>query len=231
MITQLIIEQVQQTLNWGFAGSISVLMLVVVLAVFALYDRVLGLSTHDRRVGARPRERRGQHGLMHRVGDAVLDCSARQRPLDRAAAAPARRPRCRAPLCPLRTVALLVLLFLSVPALLMIPLSFGKSGLNWPPSGFTLQHYQNLVASPLWMSAALRSLGIGLGAAMLRHADRHAGRLPARARADARQVADARLRALADHRAAHDHRGRHVLFLRAASASSARRSASPSAIP
>jgi len=67
----------------------------------------------------------------------------------------------------LRLTALLVVLFLSVPALLMIPLSFGRSGLNWPPSGFTLQHYQNLAASPLWMSAALRSLGIGFGAAIL----------------------------------------------------------------
>src|SRR5262245_31778222 len=45
MITQLIIDQVQQTLNWGFAGAISVLLLIVVLIVFAAYDRLLGLST------------------------------------------------------------------------------------------------------------------------------------------------------------------------------------------
>ncbi|HEY0200691.1 MAG TPA: ABC transporter permease, partial [Burkholderiaceae bacterium] len=45
MITQIIIDQVQQTLNWGFAGAISVLLLVVVLAVFVVYDKVLGLST------------------------------------------------------------------------------------------------------------------------------------------------------------------------------------------
>ncbi len=45
MITQLIIDQIQQTLNWGFAGAISVLLLLVVLVVFALYDRILGLST------------------------------------------------------------------------------------------------------------------------------------------------------------------------------------------
>ena len=45
MITQIIIDQVQQTLNWGFAGAISVLLLIVVMAVFAIYDKVLGLST------------------------------------------------------------------------------------------------------------------------------------------------------------------------------------------
>ncbi len=65
-------------------------------------------------------------------------------------------------------IVLLVLLFLSVPALLMIPLSFAdKSGLNWPPRGFTLQHYQDMLASPLWMQAGLRSLLVGLGAAVL----------------------------------------------------------------
>jgi len=166
MITQLIIEQVQQLMNWGFAGSISVLMLVVVLAVFALYDRVLGLSSMTGE-SARDRKRRGSHGLMHRLGDAVLGMLGAVS--DRIIALLPRRRGGGDPSSslPLRLVALLVLVFLSVPALLMIPLSFGKSGLNWPPSGFTLQHYQNLAASPLWMSAALRSLGIGFGAAIL----------------------------------------------------------------
>ncbi|KAB7615138.1 ABC transporter permease, partial [Verminephrobacter sp. Larva24] len=62
----------------------------------------------------------------------------------------------------------LALLFLSVPALLMIPLSVaGRSGLNWPPSGFSLQYYQELLAAPLWLQAGLRSLIVGLGASAL----------------------------------------------------------------
>ena len=40
MITQLIIDQVQQTMNWGFAGAISVLLLVVV------YSGVLFVPTY-----------------------------------------------------------------------------------------------------------------------------------------------------------------------------------------
>lgn len=166
MITQLIIEQVQQLMNWGFAGSISVLMLVVVLVIFALYDKVLGLSTMTGE-STRERQRRASGALMHRLGDSVLGLLGTVS--DRLIAlVPRRRSAGDAstPL-PLRLAVLLVLLFLSVPALLMIPLSFGRSGLNWPPSGFTLMHYQNLVASPLWMSAAARSLGIGVGAAML----------------------------------------------------------------
>jgi putative spermidine/putrescine transport system permease protein len=166
MITQLIIEQVQQLMNWGFAGSISVLMLVVVLAVFALYDRLLGLSTMTGE-SAGERKRRGSAGPMHRLGDALLGLLGAAS--DRLLALLPRRRGGGEPgtSLPLRGAAILVVLFLSVPALLMIPLSFGKSGLNWPPSGFTLQHYQNLAASPLWMSAALRSLGIGFVAATL----------------------------------------------------------------
>jgi putative spermidine/putrescine transport system permease protein len=163
MITQLIIEQVLQTMNWGFAGSISVLMLVVVLAVFALYDRLLGLSTmtgeSSQRVGA------GQ-GPLRRVGDAVLGVLGRASDA-LIALLPRRRHAAPAGGAPvLRAVVLLVLFFLSVPALLMIPLSFAKSGLRWPPSGFTWQYYEALAASPLWTQAAVRSVVVGLGAAV-----------------------------------------------------------------
>ena len=214
MITQLIIEQVQQIMNWGFAGSISVLMLVVVLAVFVFYDKVLGLSTMTGE-SARDRQRRASGGLMHGLGDFVL--GALGTISDRVIAVlPRRRTAHDAGVwMPLRLVVLLVLFFLSVPALLMIPLSFGKSGLNWPPSGFTLQHYQNLVASPLWMSAALRSLGIGVGAAILAMLiGTPAAFLLARRQMRGKSL-PARLRAVADHHPAHDHRGRDVLLLRA----------------
>lgn len=164
MITQLIIEQVLQMMNWGFAGAISVLLMVVVLAVFVLYDRLLGLSTMTGDSSARGV---GRRSVLHGAGDAILGALGTFS--DRVIALfPCRRRREQQPGqgWPLRTVVLLVLFFLSVPALLMIPLSFaGKSGLNWPPRGFTLQHYQDLLASPLWMQAALRSLVVGLGAA------------------------------------------------------------------
>jgi len=44
----------------------------------------------------------------------------------------------------------------------MIPLSFGRGGLNWPPQGFTTQWYQEIFASPLWTQAVTRSLLVGL---------------------------------------------------------------------
>ena len=107
MITQLIIEQVLQTLNWGFAGSISVLMLVVVVAVFALYDKVLGLSTmtgeSSQRTagGARrhaSRRRCGARGARapHRCAPRPLAARPHARARSRALHRPARRGAARA---------------------------------------------------------------------------------------------------------------------------------------
>jgi putative spermidine/putrescine transport system permease protein len=162
MITQIIIEQVQQTMNWGFAGAISVLLLVVVLAVFALYDKLLGLSTMTGEASTRT----AGHGRAHAAGDAVLGLLGRA--TDAVIAIFPRRRREPEPglSLPVRGFVLAVLFFLSVPALLMIPLSFAAgSGLNWPPRGFSLQFYRELATSPLWAHAALRSVLVGLGAA------------------------------------------------------------------
>jgi putative spermidine/putrescine transport system permease protein len=167
MITQLIIEQITQTMNWGFAGAISVLMLVVVLVVFAVYDKVLGLSTMTGGSSDRTKPAAASDGLLQRAGDVIL--GALGTATDKLIALFPRGRRESQPglSIPMRSFVLLVLLFLSVPALLMIPLSFaGKSGLNWPPSGFSLQYYKELLASPLWMQAALRSLIVGLGASV-----------------------------------------------------------------
>ena len=167
MITQIIIEQVQQTMNWGFAGAISVLLLVVVLAVFAIYDKLLGLSTITGESTSRDRVGKVGHSWPHIAGDAVLgllgrlsDALIELLPRRRSAPQPGLSP-------PVRGFVVAVLVFLSVPALLMVPLSFaGGSGLNWPPRGFSLQFYRELLASPLWAQAALRSLSVGAGAAL-----------------------------------------------------------------
>lgn len=166
VITQLIIEQVQQTMNWGFAGAISVLLLIVVMAVFAIYDKVLGLSTMTGASSDRNKPATGD-GVLHRVGDAILGLLGTATDKLLALFPRSRRETQPGLSIPMRSFVLLVLFFLSVPALLMIPLSFaGKSGLNWPPVGFSLRHYQDLFASPLWMQAAVRSLVVGLGAAI-----------------------------------------------------------------
>jgi putative spermidine/putrescine transport system permease protein len=50
----------------------------------------------------------------------------------------------------------------------MIPLSLDAgSGLAWPPHGFSLQWYEQIIQSPLWMQAVTRSMLVGAGTAVL----------------------------------------------------------------
>ncbi|WP_425468751.1 ABC transporter permease subunit [Pigmentiphaga aceris] len=168
MIAQIIIVQVEQTLNWGFAGAISVFLLIVVGAVFAVYDRVLGLSSITGTVaddrGPRARSRwavalsEGVLNVLAKVSDGL------------ASLLPKRRRGRREPgqSRGLLMVVLAILAFLSLPTILMIPLSFaGSSGLNWPPRGFSFLWYQQVLESPLWMQALTRSLIVGIGSGLL----------------------------------------------------------------
>jgi len=169
MITQIIIDQVQQTMNWEFAGAVSVLLLVVVLAVFAIYDKILGLSTMTGSASTRVRAS-GKESLSRRAGDAVLTILARVSDA-LFALLPKRVRRSVSGTGQSRTlwwVVLGVLAFLSAPAFLMIPLSFDSgSGLTWPPTGFSLQWYEQMFTSPVWMQAITRSLTVGVGTGLL----------------------------------------------------------------
>lgn len=164
MITQIIIEQIIQTMNWGFAAAVAVLLLVVVLLVFVIYDRAVGLSTVTGEARATAR-RRGK-GIFSQVGDAILtglghgsDAIIGLFPRRRQAREGAPRP--------LTAFVVALLAVMTLPVLLMIPLSFADSGLNWPPQGFTLRWYEQIFNSPIWMSALTRSLVVGLCTATL----------------------------------------------------------------
>ncbi len=165
MITQLIIVQVQQTLDWGFAGAISVLLLLVVLAVFVLYDKVIGLSTLTGGGAARGKE---PGSWSRNLGDMILTQLGLF--FDRLHSLLPRRRRSAiedGPSLMLRGTVWTIFAVISIPAFLMIPLSFAASGLIWPPTGFTLQWYEQMLQSPLWVQAITRSLLVGIGTGIL----------------------------------------------------------------
>lgn len=165
MISQLIIDQVQQTLNWELAGSISVLLLIVVLLVFVIYDRVFGFATltgEDASNQARrdTRARRAGSALLGLIGaasDWLIACLSFKA---------GRRNIESTPLL-LSVFVWSVLILISLPALLMIPISFSGAGLQWPPSGFTLQWYEQMLDTPVWTQALMRSLTVATGAGIL----------------------------------------------------------------
>lgn len=171
MVTQLIIEQVQQLLNWGFAGALSLLLLVSAGAVFFLFDRIVGVqsltqtSTREStaiqgpRIGGDAFRRLGRAvcWALGTVTDAVLSLF----PLGRA---PSRTSS--------QTGSWLVFAllggFLVLPTIFLVPVSFTQSSfIGWPPEGATLKWYHEYFTSSVWVSATIRSLWIAGASALL----------------------------------------------------------------
>jgi len=165
MITQLIIDQVQQTLNWGLAGAISVLLLVVVLAVFVIYDRIFGFEsltgeTSAINVNRDTAARRAGAKFLAIIGD-ISDRLIALFPGSRKSSDAETSPKL------LSGFVWALLIMISLPAIMMIPISFSSAGLNWPPSGFTMQWYEQMWNTPVWSQALWRSLVVALGAGIL----------------------------------------------------------------
>jgi putative spermidine/putrescine transport system permease protein len=165
LITQLIIDQVQQTLNWGLAGAISVLLLVVVLAVFIIYDRIFGFQsltgeTATANVNRDTAARRAGARFLAVIGD-ISDRLIALFPGSRKSSDAEKSPKL------LSGFVWTLLILISLPAIMMIPISFSASGLNWPPSGFTMQWYEQMWNTPVWSQALWRSLVVAFGAGIL----------------------------------------------------------------
>lgn len=177
MITQVIIEQVQEMLNWAFAGAISLLLLVSALLVFYLYDRALGMSTLagsapvvDRRGGRRGNPIARLGGFLGGSAIAGLGwVSDRLAELVEVAIPPrAHRPHRAWSRGALWTVGLLIVAFLALPAFFIVPVSFTTEAfIEWPPRGFTLKWYGIYLESRQWVWATLRSLAVGVATGAL----------------------------------------------------------------
>ena len=162
MVTQLIIEQVQQLLNWGFAGALSLLLLVSASAVFFLFDRIVGVQSLTQ---ASTRDSTAVHrsklgtALVNRLGRAI--CWALGTLTDALMSMVTSRSRGRKRSWSIGNAIVFVLLggFLVLPTVFLIPVSFTQSSfLGWPPDGFTLKWYREYFESAVWLAATGRSL-------------------------------------------------------------------------
>lgn len=174
MITQLIIDQVQEMLNWGFAGAISMMLLVAALIVFYVYDRLLGMSTlaGGGQTAGSPKEGPLSR-LISAAGMALLRLLGRATDLlfglfGLVAPARADRPRLAWGRGWLWAAAIAILIYLVLPAFLMLPISVTRdSVIDWPPKGFSLQWYATFWESPQWVSATVRSFAIAFSTGIL----------------------------------------------------------------
>jgi putative spermidine/putrescine transport system permease protein len=158
MITQLVIQQVIELVNWPLAAILCLFLLATALAIFWLFDRSVGLSTLAGETGGSGRSAllRGMGAAGAAVSGRVGDGLAR---LAEALRLPA--PRGAEASRGTKGVAALAILFLIAPLGLLIPVSFtGKEFLSWPPTDLGLRWYAEVLSSTVWLSAAGRSFVI-----------------------------------------------------------------------
>ncbi|MGW9333518.1 ABC transporter permease subunit [Bosea sp. NPDC055594] len=159
MLAQLIITQVQELLNWPFAGALAAMMLAAALLSCWLYDRLFGLSTIS---GGAAHE---GSGLIRTLGLKILGAIAQ---ISAGLADLSRRilgKRGNGMLLP--AFAWLAIAFLVLPTLLVIPLAFTSSQfLEFPPPGYSLQWFRTYFDSPLWIQATIRSFAVAFATAL-----------------------------------------------------------------
>lgn len=161
MIAQLVISAILELFNVHFAGALSVVLLVCAIAVFLLYDRLVGLSTLGGGDTPRPPGTSGFIKILVLAGrwaDRSARAIGRLRPARRAQA-PGGPDLRRFP--GLRAYAWCVMLVLLLPVAVILPIAFTDSSfLAFPPQGFSLRWLEGFFSSPIWRAALLRSLGV-----------------------------------------------------------------------
>lgn len=162
MIAQLVISSVLELFDMRFAGALSTVLLLCSIAIFLVYDRLVGLSSLTGEVQDKRRGSRAQ-GLKL----AMLMAAGRL-------TAPLVRRRTMRPVNagggvgPLRLYTVAVLMVLVAPVLSIIPYAFTRSDfIAFPPKLFSFRWFGTFLQSPVWQSALLRSFEVGLGTAVL----------------------------------------------------------------
>jgi ABC-type spermidine/putrescine transport system permease subunit I len=167
MIAQVIIIQVQELLNWGFAGALSVVLLAAALAIFGVYDRLLGLSTLS---GGEAPGSAARSGWLGRAGAAAgarvvallgRACDLVQTVVERLWPPRGDRPRPAVGRAGLWGVGGGLIAFLVLPALVVVPVSFTAGQfVTFPPEGLSLRWYREYLGSAAWVEATVRSFAV-----------------------------------------------------------------------
>lgn len=159
MITQLVIQQVTELVNWPFAAILCLLLLLSALVLFWVFDRIVGISALSGEAKAAGSGRFGP--AMHILAALGTFVSAIGALLTLLFPGRARSPGRLGTGTIL--MAVIAIAFLAIPLLLLFPVSFsGREYLSWPPGAPDLRWYREVLSSSIWGAAALRSFIVAL---------------------------------------------------------------------
>jgi len=163
MLAQLIISQIQEMMNWAFAGALATFMLAAALVTCWVYDRLFGLSTLS---GDNSSRKGGGTGGLRHAGLKLLAVLAKASTTAGDAVGRVVGPRKLARLLPVYSGAVIV--FLVAPALVVVPIAFTSSPfLDFPPPGYGLDWFKVYFSSDVWLGATVRSFGVAFATAIL----------------------------------------------------------------
>jgi putative spermidine/putrescine transport system permease protein len=163
MIAQLVISSVLELFDMHFAGALSTVLLVCSIAIFFLYDRVVGLTSLTGEVRERQRASRAQGFKLALLIWAGRICA----PLAKRRVSFQQGEGVRL-LSPLGLFTMAVLIVLVVPVLSVIPYAFMRGDfIAFPPKLFSLRWFGSFLGSQVWQSAVIRSFVVGFGTAVL----------------------------------------------------------------
>jgi len=161
MIGQVILDEIQQSMDWQFGGALAALLMVATLTSTFVFDRLFGVSAGP----ASGRARRSPRWLRA-GGMALLAVVARVSEAVTEGLAHVLRGHRFGWLLPAYAVVLIG--FLMVPTLMVLPMSFTNSRfLDFPPSGFSLHWMQVYLGSPQWIAATVRSFAVAFATSVV----------------------------------------------------------------
>lgn len=134
MIAEMISFHILEQLDWGMAAALAMLLLVVTLVLFLIFQTLLGL---DKLLGG------GGNGDGDTLGNAQGDI--KRSLLEKFAA----------------VAAVFVAIFLVLPNLVVVPMSFSPSPFYvFPPEQFTTRWFSTFFENPKWIQALWNSLQV-----------------------------------------------------------------------
>ncbi|MGV7246705.1 ABC transporter permease subunit [Caballeronia sp. M23-90] len=163
MIAQLVISSVLELFDMHFAGALSTVLLICSIAIFFLYDRMVGLTSLTGEVRERQRTSRAQGlklALLIWVGRICAPLARRRESF--------RQGDGVCLVSPLGLFTIAVMIVLVVPVLSVIPYAFTRGDfIAFPPKLFSVRWFGTFLGSPVWQSAVIRSFVVGFGTAVL----------------------------------------------------------------
>ena len=162
MLGQIVIQQILGQQNWQFAGALATMLVASALITCMAYDRLFGLSSMSGGSAGQGSSDR----LFRRLALALLAFVATLFDAVADGAAWLMRGRRFGWLLPLYAVTLIAVLLL--PIIAFVPMAFTSSNfLSFPPPGYSLRWFAEYCGSAVWVTATIRSFGIGLASGCL----------------------------------------------------------------